>query len=114
MTVPPVIPRFYHMVLIKFHQPIDAAFEEKVQALVSQIRTGVPGLLYYYFGPNMDAKRGKGYTHCNLSVFDSSEAHDRYQSHPLHHAMRDLMVPRMEIVVCDLDLDHIPAKWTGV
>ena len=99
------IPRFYHMVFIRFTDPVDDDFFATVQDLVDRIRPVVPGLLSYHFGPNA-SDRGKGFTHCNLSVFDSSEAHDRYQAHPLHHEMRALMVPRMEFVVCDLDLDQ--------
>jgi len=99
------MPRFYHMVLIRFTEPVGDSFFEELQVLVNKIRGAVPGLLFYHFGPNA-SDRGKGYTHCNLSVFDSSEAHDRYQSHPLHHEMRALMVPRMEFVVCDLDLNE--------
>ncbi len=98
------MPRFYHVVLIRFTEPVDDGFLKEVQVLVQKIRVAVPGLLFYYFGPNV-SDRGKGFTHCNLSVFDSSEAHDRYQGHPLHHEMRALMVPRMEFVVCDLDLE---------
>lgn len=97
-------PRFYHFVLIRFTTPVADAFFGEVQALVQRIRGDVPGLLYYHFGPN-GSDRGKGFTHCNLSVFDSSAAHDRYQAHPLHHEMRALMLPRMEFVVCDLDLE---------
>ena len=96
-------PRFYHVVLIRFTEPVDDAFLKEVQVLVQRIRAAVPGLLFYYFGANL-SDRGKGFTHCNLSVVASNEAHDRYQSHPLHHEMRALMVPRMEFVVCDLDL----------
>ena len=103
-------PHFYHVVLIRFTEPVENAFHEKVQDLVQRIREAVPGLLFYHFGPNA-SDRGKGFTHCNLSVFDSSEAHDRYQSHPLHHEMRALMVPRMEIVVCDLDLERDTETW---
>ena len=94
---------FYHMVLIRFHEPPDADFFAAVDGFVSRIRGAVPGLLHYYFGPNA-SDRGQGYTHVNLSIFESSAAHDAYQAHPLHHEMRDLMVPHMDIVVCDYEV----------
>ena len=97
-------PGFYHIVLIRFHEPPDGAFFAKVQNLVRGLRDDAPGLLHYHFGANDDLDRGKGYTHVNLSVFASRAAHEAYQSHPLHHEMRELMVPRMEFVVCDYEV----------
>ncbi len=94
-------PGFYHVVLIRFHEPPNEAFLAQVQAFVARIRDAVPGLLHYHFGPNDDLERGQGYTHVNLSVFSSRAAHDDYQSHPLHHEMRALMLSRMDFVVCD-------------
>ena len=63
-----------------------------------------PALLHYYFGTNDDPARGQGYTHINLSVFSNRAAHEAYQAHPLHHEMRELMLARMEIVVCDYEV----------
>ena len=98
---------FYHMVLIRFHEPPAPEFFGQVQDLVRRIKAEVPGLRHRYFGPNA-SDRGKGFTHVNLSVFDSSADHDTYQAHPLHHEMRALMVPVMDFVVCDYDAAGVP------
>ena len=95
---------FYHFVLIKFHEPQTEAFFEQVNEFIRRIKDEVPGLMHYYFGENT-SDRGNGYTHFNLSIFETSAHHDAYQLHPLHHEMRDLMVPRMDIVVCDYDAE---------
>ena len=100
-------PGFYHVVLIRFHEPPDAAFLAEVQGMVGRIRIAVPGLLHYYFGTNDDPDRGRGYTHVNLSVFASRAAHEAYQAHPLHHEMRALMLPRMDFVVCDYEVPGV-------
>ena len=97
----PAYPGFYDMVLIRFTAPVDDAFFRQGSGL------GETNCLFYYFGAKV-SDRSKSFTHCNLSVFESSRAHDRYQVHPLHKEIRALMVPRMEIVVCDLDVPKPP------
>ena len=100
-------PGFYHVVLIRFHEPPDADFLDRVQDLVGRIRGAIPGLVHYYFGTNDDPDRGKGYTHINLSVFSNRAAHEAYRAHPLHHDMRALMLPRMDFVVCDYEVADV-------
>jgi len=40
----------------------------------------------------------------HLSIWETKAAHDAYQSHPLHDRLVEIIVPKFDAAVADLDL----------
>ncbi len=60
----------------------------------------IPGFLEMEYGP-YDSTEGlnDGYTHGFIMTFESPEAREAYLPHPIHEAVKDLVIPRLERVV---------------
>lgn len=60
----------------------------------------IPGFLEMEYGP-YDSTEGlnDGYTHGFIMTFESPEARETYLPHPIHEAVKDLVIPRLERVV---------------
>jgi quinol monooxygenase YgiN len=95
---------FYHIVMMRLTAAPDADFQRRLEAFSQRIREECDGLLHYDYCRNV-AARGLGYEHVIAAVFDSSDAHDRYQASPAHQAMKAYVMPFVaDIVVFDGDL----------
>jgi hypothetical protein len=66
----------------------------------------IPGLLGMEHGP-YDSSEGlnDGFTHGFIMTFESPEAREEYLPHPVHEAVKDIVVPRLErLVVFDFNV----------
>ncbi|MGJ8644798.1 MAG: Dabb family protein [Luteolibacter sp.] len=66
----------------------------------------IPGLLDFNYGP-YDSAEGLNdeYTHGFIMTFASPTARDEYLPHPIHEAVKDVVVPHLDrIVVFDFNL----------
>jgi quinol monooxygenase YgiN len=103
---------FYHIVMMRLAGPSEADFDRQVEAYAQRIRAECGGLLRYDYCRN-EAARSQGYAHVIAAIFDSSEAHDRYQVSPVHQALAAYVKPFVaDILVFDSDLPH-PAAVPG-
>lgn len=60
----------------------------------------IPGLLDMEYGP-YDSSEGlnEGFTHGFIMTFDSPASRDAYLPHPVHEAVKEIVVPKLEKVV---------------
>lgn len=93
---------FHHMVLMRL-SGIDAAFHRRVKVYVKRVRSELPYVRSYDFGPNR-SERSHGYDWAVLSTFDSVEDHDRYQVSAAHQEMKAYMTPFIDaLIACDFE-----------
>lgn len=91
---------FHHIVLMRM-SGTDEAFHREVDRFVARIRSELPNVLGYSYGPNL-ADRSGGYDRAILSSFATAEDHDRYQASDVHQEMKAFMAPRIEaLIACD-------------
>jgi len=105
---------FYHIVMMQLTDAAGADFHRQVEAHAERVREECGGLRQYAYCGNV-ASRGKGYAHVVLAVFDSADAHERYQVSPPHQAMKAYMMPFIaDLVVFDSDVPDAGATaWRG-
>lgn len=94
---------FIHIVILKFKSEIvqvekDAIFQSLQNLLDKQL---IPGLLEYS-GGIYDSPEGlnKDFTHAFTMKFADKESRDAYFPHPEHEKVKDLIVPRIDDVIC--------------
>ena len=66
----------------------------------------IPGLLGIEHGPyQSDEGLNEDFTHGFIMTFDSLESRDAYLPHPVHEAVKDVVVPCLErVVVFDFEV----------
>ena len=66
----------------------------------------IPGLLDIEHGPyQSDEGLNEDFTHGFIMTFDSLESRDAYLPHPIHEAVKDVVVPCLErVVVFDFEV----------
>ena len=95
---------YYHVIMERYTAPFTSGEEREIADIYARIRTELAGCLGYYRGPNV-SPYARDYTHVHLSIWESKAAHDAYQGHPLHERLVQLIVPRLEAAVADLDTE---------
>lgn len=82
-------------------EQIDNCFAE-LKGMVGKI----PGLLDIEHGPyQSDEGLNEDFTHGFIMTFDSLESRDAYLPHPIHEAVKDVVVPCLErVVVFDFEV----------
>ena len=82
-------------------EQIDNCFVE-LKGMVGKI----PGLLDIEHGPyDSDEGLNEEFTHGFIMTFDSLESRDAYLPHPIHEAVKDVVVPCLErVVVFDFEV----------
>ena len=82
-------------------EQIDNCFAE-MKGMIGKI----PGLLDMEHGPyQSDEGLNEDFTHGFIMTFDSFESRDAYLPHPVHEAVKDVVVPCLErVVVFDFEV----------
>ena len=89
-----------HFGMFQFTEGItDVQINECFTAMKAMIGK-IPGFLEMECGP-YDSSEGlnDGYTHGFIMTFESPEAREAYLPHPIHEAVKNLVIPRLERVV---------------
>ena len=94
---------YYHVILERYTAPFTEEEQREIDETYLRIRDEVPGCLAYHRGPNV-SPFARGYTHMHISHWATKADHDAYQSHPLHDRLVEIMVPKMDAEVGDLDV----------
>ena len=83
----------------------DEVIEECFAALRGMVGQ-IPGLLKVINGPyESDEGLNDGFTHGFIMTFDSPESRDAYLPHPVHEAVKDIVVPKLKrVVVFDFEI----------
>ena len=89
-----------HFGIFKFNDDVTPAeIEESFTALQGMVGK-IDGLQSVEHGPyQSDEGLNAGFTHGFVMTFDSSESRDAYLPHPVHEAVKDLVVPRLKDVI---------------
>ncbi len=76
-------------------------------ALTSMIGK-IPGLLDIEHGPYESAEGlNENFTHGFIMTFESAKARDEYLPHPVHEAVKDIVVPNLQrVVVFDFEVKN--------
>lgn len=94
---------YVHIVIMKFKPEIAGSEKDEIfQALQKLLDNNlIPGLLEYSGGA-YDSPEGlnKDFTHAFTMKFSDKESRDGYFPHPEHEKVKDLIVPRIDDVIC--------------
>ena len=101
---------YYHVVMMQLVEAAGDEFHRRVAAYAQRVRAECAGVLHYDCRAN-SAPRAKGYTHAVVSLFESPEAHHRYQQSAAHLEMKGYMLPFIaDIVECNADVQGVDAS----
>ncbi|MDA0368232.1 MAG: Dabb family protein [Proteobacteria bacterium] len=98
---------YYHVILERYTAPFTPDEQREIEEIYGRIRSEVAGCVGYHRGPNV-SPFAQGHTHVHISIWETKAAHDAYQVHPLHDRLVDIIVPKLEAVVADLDTGSTP------
>jgi hypothetical protein len=89
-----------HYGILKFKPEVtNPEIDECFDALTSMVGK-IPGLLDLEHGPyQSDEGLNEDFSHGFIMTFDSVESRDAYLPHPVHEAVKDIVVPRLEKVI---------------
>ena len=77
--------------------------DEKIKACFDALESmigKIPGLIDIEHGPyQSDEGLNEDFTHGFIMTFDSPESRDAYLPHPIHEAVKEIIVPCLERVV---------------
>jgi hypothetical protein len=94
---------FHHILLMSFAPDTGPEFFARAREYGARIKAECEGVRSYFLAENL-AGRSDGLTHGIIAVFDTSAAHDAYQTSPVHQEMKAFMATRMErVVVLDVE-----------
>ncbi len=100
---------YYHVVMMRLAEAAGDEFHRRVAAHAARVRAECDGVLHYDCRENT-APRAKGFTHAVVSLFESPEAHHRYQHSAAHQEMKAYMLPFIaDIVECNADIPDVAA-----
>lgn len=89
-----------HFGVFKFHPDVDETRIGECFAAMEGMVGKIPGLLTFEHGSyQSDEGLNDGFTHGFIMTFDSAESRDAYLPHPIHEAVKDIVVPCLEKVV---------------
>jgi len=94
-----------HFGVFQFHPDItEAKISECFEALTGMVGK-IDGLLSVEHGPyQSDEGLNEGFTHGFIMTFDSTESRDAYLPHPVHEAVKEIVVPCLaRVVVFDFE-----------
>ena len=99
--------RIKHIAFFKFQPSCTAADIAEVWRLIEELPRQIPGILDLTWGPNISTEGlDQGFTHSFVMVFESAAARDAYLPHPVHQAVVQKLMPRLEaVIVCDHEFD---------
>lgn len=89
-----------HYGVFKFKaETTEAQIDECFNAMKGMVGK-IPGLQNMEHGPYQSSEgMNEGFTHGFLMTFDSPESRDAYLPHPVHEAVKDIVVPCLENVI---------------
>ncbi|QTN33273.1 Dabb family protein [Akkermansiaceae bacterium] len=89
-----------HFGVFKFHPDVDATRIGACFSAMEGMCGKIDGLLTFEHGPyQSDEGLNDGFTHGFIMTFDSAASRDAYLPHPIHEAVKDIVVPCLERVI---------------
>ena len=95
-----------HFGVFQFHPEITESKIGECFAAMAGMVGKIDGLLTFEHGPyKSDEGLNDGFTHGFIMTFDNPESRDAYLPHPIHEAVKDIVVPCLaRVVVFDFDI----------
>ena len=95
-----------HFGIFKFNDEVSSDQIDESFAALADMVGKIPGLQNVEHGPyQSDEGLNEGFTHGFIMTFDSPESRDAYLPHPVHQAVKDLVVTRLkEVIVFDFEV----------
>lgn len=95
-----------HFGVFQFKPEISEAQIEDCFTELKSMVGRIPGLLDLEHGPyQSDEGLNEEFTHGFIMTFDSLESRDAYLPHPIHEAVKEMVVPCLErVVVFDFEV----------
>ncbi len=95
-----------HFGVFQFHPDITENRIQECFAAMAGMVGKIDGLLTFEHGSyKSDEGLNDGFTHGFIMTFDSPESRDAYLPHPIHEAVKDVVVPCLaRVIVFDFDV----------
>ena len=94
------MPKVKHYGVFQFKTEVSETQIEHCFEVMQSMVGKIPGLLDMVNGPyDSDEGLNDGFTHGFIMTFDSPESRDAYLPHPVHEAVKDVVVPCLERVI---------------
>lgn len=95
-----------HIVFFKWKSSFTDDIRSKWLTGLEAMIGNIPGMIHLIHGPDILATT-KSWDHAIIADFDSVEALETYNTHPLHEAIKPYSLPNVEdIAYVDLELDE--------
>lgn len=103
------MPQVKHYGVFQFKEAITPDQIENCFAVMQDMVGKIPGLLDMIHGPyESDEGLNDGFTHGFIMTFESPQARDEYLPHPIHEAVKEVVVPCLErVIVFDFNVPGI-------
>lgn len=89
-----------HYGVFKFHEEVSEEQIDECFTAMKGMVGKIPGLQAMEHGPYQSGEGlNEGFTHGFIMTFDSLESRDAYLPHPIHEAVKDIVVPRLKAVI---------------
>lgn len=100
------MPQVKHYGVFQFKATSTPEHIEQCFSSMASMVGKIPGLLDFASGPYASSEGlNDGFTHGFIMTFESPEARDTYLPHPVHEAVKEIVVPHLErLVVFDFNL----------
>lgn len=100
------MPQVKHIGVFQFKDGVNQAQIDHCFVSLKGMVGQIPGLLEVIHGPyESDEGLNDGFTHGFIMTFDSPKSRDEYLPHPVHEAVKEIVVPCLErLVVFDFNV----------
>lgn len=95
-----------HFGIFQFHPDITESKIAECFAVMAGMVGKIDGLLAFEYGSYKSAEGlNDGFTHGFIMTFDSPASRDAYLPHPIHEAVKEVVVPCLaRVIVFDFDV----------
>jgi len=99
--------RIKHIAFLKFQPSCAPADVAELWRMIEDLPKQIPGILDFTGGPNVSSEGlDQGFTHSFVMVFESAAARDAYLPHPVHQAVVQNLMPKLQsAIVCDHEFE---------
>ena len=91
---------FIHMFAFRMKPGITAAQQQRMLREIADLKNHIPVVLESYVGKNV-SPRGQGFVIGGVMKFANQGALDSYNSHPVHQALLQWLVPLIDAIEVD-------------
>jgi len=102
---------YVHMFAFRWKPGVTEQQKQRAVSEIHGLQGQIPGLLETAVGVNI-SPRGQGYELGGFMKFADKASLDRYSSHPVHQELLKWLVPLIEPIEVDFQLDSKSLRWS--